>query len=182
MWIEKVLKRTDRGLFQDMSRYSAGNNVEKYEIFPSRKLISIPTLAHKWFIANKELQSHCCASLPFCSVSHHMTWVRFKSRRGTYCLTPVSMLFFNSVGESWTEDSVKTSHDRPFTHLCLFNIRVELPHFYRKFCTSRLLNNSVIFTNGPGSNPGGDEIFYPSSPALVPTQPHVKWVPGFSRG
>jgi len=32
--------------------------------------------------------------------------------------------------------------------------------------------------DGPGSNPGGDEIFRPSSPALVPTQPPVKWVPG----
>ena len=27
---------------------------------------------------------------------------------------------------------------------------------------------------GPGSNPGGDEIFRPSRPALGPTQPPVK--------
>jgi hypothetical protein len=36
--------------------------------------------------------------------------------------------------------------------------------------------------DGPGSNPGGDEIFRPSRPALRPTQPHVKWVPSLSRG
>ena len=36
--------------------------------------------------------------------------------------------------------------------------------------------------DGPESNPGGDEIFRPSRPALRLTQPPVKWVLGLSRG
>jgi len=36
--------------------------------------------------------------------------------------------------------------------------------------------------DGPGSNPGGDEIFRQARPALGPTQPPVQWVPGLSRG
>ena len=36
--------------------------------------------------------------------------------------------------------------------------------------------------DGPGSNPGGDEIFRPSRPALGLTQPPVNWAPSHSRG
>ena len=36
--------------------------------------------------------------------------------------------------------------------------------------------------DGPGSNPGGDEIFRLSRLALGPAQPPVQWVPGLSRG
>ena len=34
--------------------------------------------------------------------------------------------------------------------------------------------------DGPGSNPGGDEIFRLSRSALGPTQSPVKWVPALS--
>ena len=36
--------------------------------------------------------------------------------------------------------------------------------------------------DGSESNPGGDEIFRPSGPALGNTQPPVQWVPGLSWG
>ena len=36
--------------------------------------------------------------------------------------------------------------------------------------------------DGPGSNPGGDDIFRPSRPTLRPTQPPVIWVPALSQG
>jgi len=39
-----------------------------------------------------------------------------------------------------------------------------------------LIISIYVHMDGPGSNPGGDEIFRPSRPVLGPTQPPVKWV------
>jgi hypothetical protein len=36
--------------------------------------------------------------------------------------------------------------------------------------------------DGSGSNSGGDKIFHSSRPALGPTQPPIKWIPGPSQG
>jgi len=36
--------------------------------------------------------------------------------------------------------------------------------------------------DGLRSNPGGDEIFRSYRPAMGPSQPPVKWVPGLSLG
>jgi len=47
-------------------------------------------------------------------------------------------------------------------------------------CSVRIASDHGL--HGPGSHPGGDEIFCPSRPTLGPTQPPVQWVPGLSCG
>ena len=64
------------------------------------------------------------------------------------------------------------------------SIRSSFGYRYYKMCGS---GSSVGMAtdyglDGPGSNPGGDEIFRPSRPTLGPTQPPVQCVPGLSRG
>ena len=55
-------------------------------------------------------------------------------------------------------------------------------HILRKGLGSSVGIATDYVLDGPGSNPGGDEIFRPFRPALGPNQLPVKWVPGLSRG
>ena len=69
----------------------------------------------------------------------------------------------------------------------LERLNPQLLYFCPVNCEVRRPGSSVsIVTNygldGPGSNPGRDEIFRWFRPALGSTQPPVKWVQGISRG
>ena len=74
---------------------------------------------------------------------------------------------------------------------------MDLPKEYGDSSHNTHITNNYYFIRGPGSsggiateygldgsgsNPGGDEIFRPTRPALGPTQSPVQWVPGLSRG
>ena len=64
-----------------------------------------------------------------------------------------------------------------FHSICLFNI-IKLPYSGPGSSVGIATDYGM---DGLGSNPGEEEIFRPSRPALGPIQPPVKWVLGLSR-
>ena len=70
-------------------------------------------------------------------------------------------------------------------HIIGYLYGMVIEYYYTYYSYGGLGSSVGIATDygldGPGSNPGGDEIFRPSRPALGPTQPPVQWVSGLSR-
>jgi len=81
---------------------------------------------------------------------------------------------------------IETQQELPFLLLTYTYIYIYIYIYIYSMYICRSGSSVGIVTDygldGPGSNPGGSEIFRPSRPALGPTQPPVQWVLGLSRG
>jgi len=117
------------------------------------------------------LASHeglCCLSL-LSSFCFHRPMLNVT--QSTAMIVTVIILHFTWYSSSWNQNILGASPAVIFS----FHMEINGPGSTVGISTDYGLN-------GPGSNHGGDEIFRPSWPALGPTPPPVRWVPGLSRG
>ena len=102
-------------------------------------------------------------------------WWRHYKAEVQLCLkqnSPITaMESFRSVQES------EASRFQDSRHLKVLSVSAfRICRLYQRKCFW------YTFLGGLGSNPCADEVFCPSRPALISTQPPVKWVLGLTRG
>jgi len=98
-----------------------------------------------------------------------------QSRSGQFMEKKISCLFRNS----------KSGLSSPYIVIYIivtFDLWISMIYLYKYGPGSSVGIATDYGMDCPGSNPSRDKIFRPSRPALAPTQPPVKWVPGLSRG
>jgi len=102
-------------------------------------------------------------------------FIELRKRNLARCYTILTINCSVWMWEDWQSELKLAREKRPTTMWLLRWISVRGPGSSVGIVTDYGLD-------GPGSNPGGDEIFRASRPALGPTQPAVQWVPRLSRG
>ena len=99
---------------------------------------------------------------------------------------PVLTKRFSAV--FWSPPDTATTSPKiwPLTFSCIINIIIKLSSCVCKVWAARIPQSVQQLTTGWkvwGSNSGEGRHFpHPSRPALVSTQPPIRWVPGLSRG
>ena len=95
-------------------------------------------------------------------------------------LEGASIFFFLGNQESYAEWTKPAPHTNNIEITERYSFRRDIPTESGPGSSVDIATDYGL--DGPGSNPGGDEIFGPSRLALRPTQPPVKWVLCLSRG
>ena len=87
-------------------------------------------------------------------------------------------IFFQITGEVW--GSAKFSFNMAHTHNITHDIKISLLRVGRYSVVRSVLGNSwTVWRSNTG---GGRDFRHPSTPDLLPLQPPMQWVPGYSWG